>query len=213
MTLLNSVWDTIRGAGGDAIDLGKRVWHAIDGVYTFLKHILENVGGAWTKFYNALKAVDNAVDHWMGAAFDTMKWLATKAVPGAASWALRKGETVATSLVNKAYKLALKEIGKAKSEVVGDVKKVEKWADKELHKVERDVKGPINWIASTGKKIADLVSHPDKMAKFVVKALLGPLVNLMLTGSEAVLVDLIRGFRRHESDLAHTLEDVLHKFL
>lgn len=149
----------------------------------------------------------------MGAAFDTMKWLATKAVPNAASWALRKGETAATSLVNKAYKLALKEIGKAKAEVVGDVKKVEKWADKELHKVEHDIAGPIHWVESEGKKIEGLVTHPDKMAKWIVKALLGPLVNLMLTGSEAVLVDLIKGFRRHESEVAHTMEDVLHKFL
>lgn len=213
MSLLGSVWHVIRGAGGDVIDLGKRVWHAIDGVYTFLRNILFRVGDAWSDFHKAVNAVDRAIDHWLTAGYDALKWTLTKAVPGAADWALRKAETAATAATKKVYKWGTAEINKARHWAGNEIKSVEKWATRELKNVEHKIAAPIKWIRKEGAQIAGLVLHPDKMAKWIVHALLAPLMHLILTGSKDILIDLIRGARAHETEVAHTMEDVLHKLL
>lgn len=213
MSLLSSAWGIIKGAGHDVVDLGRRVWHAIDGVYTFIKTILFHVGDAWSDFHKAVNAVDRALDHWLGGGFDLFKFIFTKGLPGAADWAVRKAVGLAVASLRKVERWAATEINKAKDYALKEARRVETWAVREIRKVEARIAAPVRWIRNEGAKIAGLVLHPDRMAQWIVRALLGPLVKLILTGSGDVLVALIRGWGRHETEVAHTLEDVLSKFL
>lgn len=215
-----SVFDKIGEAFSEAfrvvthpIESLEWIWNQVKWVWWFLKAAASIVSGAWNWMVNGVEWFSGEVSHWAAEAWYTFHHIMFDVIPGAISWLGKtlydtakswflKAWHFVESTASKIYGWAIHELGKLGHLIKVVVGEVLKW-----------VEGAVHFVTHWGGWILKLLTHPDNIVKWILSALIGPLVLWILRSGAPIIVWLLRQAARESSDVAHLFEDVLNDML
>ena len=213
MSVLGDVGKFFTGIGRDIAAVASAAWNGLKAAWSFLRHVGGILNGAWDWMVNGVTWFSSQISDWAAAVF-TLAWhTLTNVIPGAVTWIFRQATKWAATAINA-----------VEGVLRGLIKNVITWAGRELNKLANTargwftglvkfVTGPINWVLKTGTKIASLVLHPEALVKWILGALIVPLILWVLRSSANVIVWLVRSMVQRDSEIAHVIEDVLAKVI
>ena len=70
-----------------------------------------------------------------------------------------------------------------------------------------------NWVERIGKRAADLVLHPERLAAWLGGHVVAPLIKWLVSNSAGLIVWLFRRALQLTPTLAHTVEEALEKLV
>lgn len=213
MGILNAIGGLFSGAVKSVEDLASKAWDAVKSVFLFTAGIFDLVGGAWQWMVNGIGWLG---DNLIGAAarvLHLLEWLALQALPEGLHWALTKAVGWARTLVHDARTFLEHLIHGLIGWLHGLINTLRKWATDAFRYVWNTLSQAWHFIETAGKRVADLVLHPEKLVKWILAALIWPLVEWMIKESAALIVWLAKRATGVMHDLAHTLEDALSKIV
>lgn len=213
MGIINAIGGFFSGVASGVSDLAGKVWGAIRSLAHVAGEVFHLVGGAWDWVFNGLGWLGNNIIGGLARVLHLIEWLALHAIPEGLGWVL--GQAVSWA------KRALHDLS---GWVKGALSQVTRWAEHALHTLEswarsavRDVWHTLSaawhFIETVGKRVADLVLHPDRLVAWFLAALIVPLLRALLKLSAGILVWFIRLAVSLLPAVASTLEDVLAKLL
>lgn len=212
-----SIFDDITKwfSGGikDVVELAERAYGAIRTVWHVAGRIFELVGEGWDWMVNGIEWLGNNVVNFAGSVYNAIYHVLTSVIPKAIGWALKE-----------AIKWTEKEVGKLTTWVEKRAAAIEKWAvgefNKLLHTIITDAKNlwnditkVFNWIDTAGHKVLYYIEHPGALAELLAAHIVWPVIVFIIKGSADIFSLLIRQAATREKEFAHTLEDVLARFI
>lgn len=213
MSIFSDAWGVLKGAATSVPDLAARVYHAISAAVHFILHLTDLVGGAWDWMITGANAIGSQIIGWADQAYHTLKWLAVKALPQAAHWALNQAVKWAKAAVIGAEHLAHSALVKAERWTVGLVGDLRRWARGKVRAIERTLTGIYNWFVHHARKAVDLIEHPKKLVAWIIPDLVLPLVKWLIRSSAPIVVFLAKSAATVAPEIAHTVEDAMSKIL
>lgn len=213
MSVFDKVAHFFTGAVNTVIEGAKDAWDAIRTVWAFLVSIARLADGAWEWVVNGVNWFTGMLEGWVSEIYHAIEHTLFTVIPEAATWALKHAIGWAIKLVDeldKWIKTALENVRKWIDARVNDVIHFFKGL---YHTLLSWVKGPIEWVIHNAERVAELLFHPDRLAKYIVGHLVIPLIQWLLKSSLPVFAWLLRGFVSEESEIAHLAEDFLTKVL
>lgn len=210
MSLFSDLSGWFSGAVNGVADLATRAWGAIRTVWHVFGQITLLVSGAWNWMVNGVGWLGDQIGGFCAAVYGAVRHILLEAIPEAAGWALKRAVGWARALAADVERWARGAVKALSSWALKEVRSIWSWITKAVGLLTRDVRKAWNWITQTGRRATELVLHPDRLAAWVLRALIVPLVKWVLTSSAPVLVWLLRGARNHGLQLAHVVEEILH---
>jgi hypothetical protein len=204
--LISSGWNTLKGAG-------EVVWTAVKSVYNFAAGIFSLVGAAWDWMVNGVGWLG---DNLIGAAariLHTLEWVTLHMIPRAVAWAIGKAVRWAEHAVKTLEHYLLGALRAAEHWLLGALHTLEHWAKGAINQLWHPVRDLWNWFTKLARHAVDLVLHPDRLAAWLVGALVLPLLKWLLARSAPIIVWLVKGAAGLLPTLARTLEDALAKLI
>lgn len=213
MSIFKSVSGFFTGAISSVIDAAKDAWGAIKTVWAFLVQVAHLVDEAWNWVVNGVKWFGENIQGWAALVYNGFRHVLFTVIPNAIQWA-----------ISEAVRYTVKAVDDLTSWVKGRFTEVLRWAGNELRKLSNLlkgllgnviswVKGPIEWVLKTGRKIESLVLHPEVLVKWILGSLVVPLIKWLLTSSLPVLVWLAKSLLAREREVASLLEEFLAKVI
>jgi hypothetical protein len=198
---------------GDVKDAVGKVKHAVKAAWDFLFHSGGLLDHAWDWMVNGVTWFTGEVSDWAASVYTFGRHLLTKIIPGvfvaaykaAVGWAAKAIHTV-EGIARGLVKGAISWVSHRLSDLWGTVKG---W----VRNLVKFVTGPVNWVLKTGRHLAYLVLHPEVLAKWIVNALVVPLIMWALKSSANVIVWLVRSLVARDAEIAHVIEEVLAKVI
>lgn len=189
------------------------LWNGVKWIWWFLTTVASLVSGAWNWMVNGVEWFTDEVSHWAGEAFEALRHIIVDVIPSALEWlgktlwnavthAFLKAWRFIESTASHIYSWAVKELGRLGHAIKVAVNEAIKW-----------VEGAVHFVAHWGGWILHLLTHPDNIVKWILGALVGPLVLWFLRSSAPIIVWLLRQAAKQSSEVAHLFEDVLHDML
>lgn len=189
------------------------LWAQVKWVWWFLTTIANLVSGAWDWMVNGVEWFTDEVSHWAGEAYEAIRHVLVEVIPKALEWVVSKLYNVIRSGLLAAWKFiestathiyswAVKELGKLGHTIKVAISEAIKW-----------VEGAVHFVAHWGSWILHLLTHPENIVKWILGALVGPLILWFLRSSAPVIVWLLRQAAKESSEVAHLFEDVLNDML
>lgn len=211
MSIFDKVAGYFTGAVSDVVEGAKDAWGAIKTVWAFLVSIYRIGDEAWNWVVNGIDWLTGNIEGWVSDVYNTFAHILTQVIPEAAQWALGHAIGWAQKLVDDVEKWVSTAFTNVKKWVEHGLHKLESYAKGLVDAVIKWVTGPIRWVIHNGEKIVNLLFHPERLAKWIVGALVVPLVQWILKSSLPVMTWLLRGFASEGSEFAHLIEDLLEK--
>jgi hypothetical protein len=211
--VLEAIGGLFGSVAGGIADLAKKVWEGVRAVYNFAATVFDLVGGADHVVAQPGQAVHHEVPGAAARVLHLLEWVTLHMIPRAVAFA-----------ISHAIGWARGAVHEAKHWLEGRINEVGSWARRELHKLLADLRAgfraiwkPLadawSWVEHTGKAIAHLLAKPERLAAWLVGALVLPLLQFLIRSSAGILALLFRAFRREAGEFAHTLEAVLAKLI
>lgn len=213
MGVLEAIGGFFSGVAGTVGDLAGKAWSAIKSVYLFAAGVFDFVGGAWDWMVNGLGWLGDNLIGGLARLLHLLEWLVLHAIPEGLQWAIAS-----------AIRWAKERLHSAVSWLEGLIHTLGKWALGQIRRVWHELTSSIrhvwqtltrawDFIETVGRRAVDLVLHPEKLVKWILAALVLPLLRYLLERSSSVIAWLFRSFRGEAVAFAHVLEDVLSKVI
>lgn len=213
MSLFQDVSGWFSGAVNGVVDLAKRAWGAIHTVWHIFGYLAALLDSAWNWMVNGVEWLGEQTAQLAESTSAALWHIFTNVIPEAATWALRRAVGWVRAEVGKVEKWARGLFHTVISWATKRINGVWSWITKAIHVVTHDFAQAWDWIVNKGRKAVDLIEHPERLVLSFLGHLVLPLLLWMLKSSAPILVYLLRGFRSHATEFAHTVEDILHEFI
>lgn len=213
MSIFSKVAGFFEGAVSTVIGAAKDAWDAIKTVWALLVSTAKVLTEAWNWVVNGVEWFSKEVSSWAAQVFNGIKHILFTVIPNAAKWAVDTAIKWAQAAVRDVSNWAKTAVANAIKWVKGELAKLEKLARSLIQSVINWVKGPVEWVIHTGRKIANLVLHPEALVKWIIGSLVVPLILWLLRSSVPVLVWLTRTFLSRAHEAESLLEDFLSKVI
>lgn len=211
MGFIEAVGGWFVGAAKTVAGGAEAVYGAIKSVYSFSTGIFDAVKGAWAWVVNGLKWLGDTAVGALARVLHLLEWLALHAIPEGLAWVVGTVERWATGVIHLAEHVLKVIIGAVRKALEAALHQLESWARAAVKWLTKIAGEAWQFVETTGKRVADLVLHPDKLAAWLVGALVLPLLRFLIESSAGVIAWLLRAFVREAGAFAKTLEDVLSK--
>jgi phage-related protein len=185
------------------------LWNGVKWIWWFLSTVASLVTSAWDWMVNGVQWFTDEVSHWAGEAFEALRHIIVDVIPNALGWlgrtlwnavthAFLKAWRFVESTASHIYGWAARELGKLAHTIKVAVSEAIKWVENAVH-----------FVAHWGGWILHLLTHPDNIVKWILGALIDPLVMWILRSGSNVIVWALRKAASEGSEVAHLVESVL----
>lgn len=213
MGLLRAIGGLFSSAGHAIAGVAHSAWQGIKSVFHFAAGVFNLVGGAWSWMLNGISWLGDTLIGALARLLHLLEWIALHAIPEGLSWAFKKAIAWA--------RVAVKDVERALSTLIrsvlhfllGVIRSVEHWVKGALRSVWHTLSAAWNWIENAGRKLYDLVMHPERLAAWLGGHVLVPLLKWLLGNGAALIVWLFRVAAREAPEVAHVVEDALAKLI
>lgn len=210
---LDSIGSFFSGIYNGVADIVRKIWSAIEGVWTFLWRLFDNVVKAVVWLFNGIYWLGEQAADAIGNAATAIWHIVTNIIPNAIEWlgnkllsaietAAKAAAAFATSLVNDA-KRALTTAFNALVNGIKDGLKAALGTIATLW----------NWFGEVGATLLDWIEHPDHLASFIAGSIILPVLRWLLTGVTSVVVWVWQLFTANIQSIAHLIEDALSEII
>lgn len=211
MSVFGKIAGFFSGAVNGLVELAEKVWNAIHTVWSFLTSVATILSGAWDWMVNGVEWFTKTVTDWAAAVYTTAWHTLTNVIPKAAEWAFHTAAKWAAAALHTVEHFLRGLIHTLRTWVEHEVSGIYHFFRNLIGSVVKWVTGPIRWVLSVGRHIANLVLHPKALVEWFIGALIEPLVMWFLRSGANVLIWLLRLAVRDSSEVAHLIEELLEK--
>lgn len=167
--------------------LASRVWRAIRRTTLFFLDVIRAVARGWIALYQKAGYLFRAVTDLAEATYAALRWIYTTFVPRAVRRAVRDalrfaGRTVerATRPLRRLVSSTVRWVRRRFATLWDRITKVRRW-------LQRRVDRALNWISRTGRRVSRLLTHPSRLVRWILPALVLPLVRWILAHLDPIL--------------------------
>lgn len=215
-----SIFDDIAGAFGKITSIPgqvasafRHVWDAVRLVWWFLKHTGKIVTDAWDWMVNGVQWFGGQIEGWAGHVYNTIAHLITDLIPNAILWVYRQTIGWAWRQIQRLGSLIWHLIKQTVNWAGHLIHSLIHWLDVQLKHFIGWASGPIRWVLKWANWIIHLLTHPENIVRWILGALVMPLVLFILRSSAPIFGWLFKAWAAHSREAATTIEDILHSLL
>lgn len=161
-----------RGVG----DLASSVWSAIKSVWSFFATLADLLSGAWDWMVNGVEWLGAQTLGGLADAVGAVGWILLHGIPDAAGWVLHILYAELRVVLHDAEAFASDSLHVVERFLVGAINVVSRFAHDVWRTLSAAVNSALAWIGRAGTWLWGVVSHPDRLARWV----LAPLAKLMV---------------------------------
>jgi len=213
MSVFSKVVGFFSGAVSTVVGAAKDAWGAIATVWAFLVQTYHALSEAWNWVVNGIEFFTREIESWAAQVFNGIRHILFTVIPNAVTYAVTAAERWAGHAVAIVSNWAKAAIANAIKWVERELAKAAAFVRNLVASVVRWVTGPINWVLKVGKRVGELVLHPEALVKWIIGSLVVPLVMWLLRSSVPVLVWLVRSFLTRSHEAETVLEDFISKVI
>jgi hypothetical protein len=214
---LGSVFDRVvgffTGAVKDVYGAITAGLHAVEGVWSFLVALANTAWGAWDWVVNGCIWIGKNIEDWAGYVYNTLGHILLHVIPEAATWAYRHSLGAAIAEAVKLFNTAKKAVENAIKWAERELAKLGNLIDSKVKAVIRWVTGAVNWVEKIGKKVGELVEHPELLVKWIFAHMVLALVREIIKGSILVMAIIFKAFHSLATEIVSEVEDLLAKVI
>jgi phage-related protein len=207
---LNAVWGAITGGVSAVVGAAKE---AVEAVFRFAAGVFDLVSGAWDWMVNGIGWLGDNLIGALARLLHLAEWILGTVIPHAFSTAFNDAVRWATGAIHTAGNALKHAFTTALHVAEGAINTVLHGLGQAFSWAKHQIVGAVNWIENAGKRVADLVLHPDKIVRWILAALILPLVRFFIEQSAWLVLWLLKAFTRESAAFGAMLESVLVKLL
>lgn len=211
MSIIGDITKIFTGPVEDVVSLANKTWEAIKGIWYAITHPSEMLDAAWNWMVNGTDWIVYQVAVFASHAETAVLHVLLTTIPKAIGWAISETWKLAKWEIERAYNELRYVVRIGTNFLLSLIYKVAKDAEGVVRDVVRWVTHAVEWVDKFGAQVWNLLSHPERLVKWIMGSLVGPFVIELARLSVPVLAFLFKSWTRNSSELAHVAEDLITK--
>lgn len=207
--MLNWLKDLYNGASGVLSTIERWVVGALNVVYSYFSDLISQLWVGLQQLANTINKYIGQLELTLYNMYNLLQWVLNTGIPELENWALNQ-VTKVYDYAKSVYAWALSELNRLEAWAVGELDKLTQWILKNIwDPLWNAITNAVKWIENEGAYVYYLLTHPDKLAAFLAKYILGTWMDLGRTFSKPFIKWLVHNMALEIPSVSSIIEDII----